>query len=66
MNKCELFNYELYKNSYYCRGCGKVIGIKTSRGIEIYGHGEPRVPRVKKKGRRKSKNENMSEMRQEI
>lgn len=52
IGECALYNYELYKNICLCRGCGKVIGIKTSFGIEIYGHGVPRVPRVKKKGRK--------------
>lgn len=46
---CALYNYELYKNICLCRGCGKVIGRKTSRGIEIYGHGVSHVHRVKKR-----------------
>ncbi len=52
MGKCELCNFEIYKNICFCRGRGKVIGTKTSRGIEIYGHGKPRVRKVKKKGRK--------------
>lgn len=52
MDKCELCNFGIYKNICFCRGCGKVIGMKTSRRIEIYGHGKPRVRKVKKKGRK--------------
>lgn len=52
MCKCELYNFEIYKNICLCRGCGEVIGRKTSCRIEIYGHEAPRVRRVKKKGRK--------------
>ena len=57
---CKIYDYSLQENLLICNGCGKVIGMKSHRGLEIVGHERAVYKRVIVKGKGESKNEDMS------